>query len=136
MELFDFLKLMFSRGDSYDKLKDYEKTKFFFMSNRFFSIAYPVQAQMFNHIRVNQARVLDYWHRNMIHAYSKVPDWIYTKTKKSAEKKTTKVPSDDAIQLYLSKNNYSYRQLEESIKMLGPDSTYAPIFKLEKHFKD
>jgi len=133
MELFDFLKVMFSKNGEYEKLKDYEKKKFFFMvSCRFMSIAYPIQANMFNNIRVNQARTLDYWHRNMINAHNGIPNWIYTKTKKSSEKKVTKVPSDDAIKIYLTKNNYSMKQLDESVKLLGADSTYAPIFKIEK----
>lgn len=139
MELFDFIKVLFTRGSSeYDKMKDYDKSKFFFMTNRFMGIAYPVQANMFNHIRVNQARTLDYWHRSLTHQYNGVPDWIYTKTKKAAatDAKKAKVPSDEAIQAYLSRNGYSQRQLQDAVKMIGPEATYAPIFKLEKLMKD
>lgn len=135
MELFDFIKVLFGNKAEYEKLKDYEKSKFFFMTNRFMAISYPVQAQMFNHIKVNQARVLDYWHRNMTHVFGRVPDWIYTKTKKSAETKKVKTPSDEAIDLYLTRNGYSHKQLNESIKMFGAESTYAPIFKIEKMLK-
>lgn len=136
MELFDFIKVLFGNKAEYERLKDYEKNKFFFMTNRFMFISYPVQAQMFNHIKVSQARVLDYWHRNMSHVYGRVPDWIYTKTKKAAEKKTTvKVPSDEAIEMYLTRNGYSRRQLDESVKILGAESTYAPIFKIDKMLK-
>lgn len=139
MELFDFLKVLFKRNSQeYKEMKDYEKSKFFFMTNRFMSIAFPVQAHKFNHIKVNQARVLDFWHRSLTHSYSGVPDWIYTKTKKAAgtEKKADKVPSDEAIRIYLDKNGYSKRQLEESVKMLGAESTYAPIFKIDKLIKN
>lgn len=137
MELFDFIKILFSDRAEYAKLKDYEKSKHFFMTQRFMSIAHPVQAQMFNHIRVNNARVLDYWHRGMSHKYTSVPDWIYTKTKKAAvDKKTTKVPSDEAIKIYLDRNNYSQRQLDDAIKLLGAESVYAQIFKIDKVLKD
>lgn len=133
MELFDFIKALFERPNDYAKLKDYEKAKFFFMCQRFFSIAYPVQAQAFNHIKVPQARVLDYWQRNLTKIYTKVPDWIYTKTKKTVKETKVKAPpSDEAIRMYLEKNKYSMRQLEDAVAIFGREQVYAPMYKIDK----
>ena len=129
MDLFKFIKVIFESPSEYKKLKGYEKSKFFFMTNRFLSISYPVQANQFNNINVETDRVLDFWQRNL-HKSGKVPYWIYTKTKKDKVDKKIKIPSEEAIKIYLEKKNYSKKQLEQSLKMIG-ESTYDPIFEIE-----
>lgn len=130
MELFPFIKILFENPSEYAKLKSYEKSKFFFMTNRFLSIHYPIQANQFNNIHVETDRVLDYWQKNLQSiCKGNVPGWIYTKTKKVKEEKT-KIPSEEAIRFYLEKKNYSRKQLDQSLKMFGA-STYDPIFEIE-----
>lgn len=134
MELFDFIKIIFEKPEEYKKLKPYEKAKFFFMTNRFMGIAYPIQAQMFNHIKIPQASTLDYWHRNLRNVYKSVPDWIYTKTKKTKADAKIDWPSEEAIQVYLTKNKASRRDLEQAVKMFG-ESTLDPIHKIDRLIK-
>src|SRR3972149_8369660 len=130
MELFQFVKVLFENPSEYHKLRSYEKSKFFFMTQRFLSIHYPIQANQFNNIHIETDRVLDFWQKNLQGAWKgKVPYWIFTKTKKSETKKS-KVPSEEAIQLYLEKKGYSRKQLDQSLKMMG-ESTYDPIFEID-----
>jgi hypothetical protein len=128
MELFPFIKILFENPAEYKKLRSYEKSKFFFMTNRFLSISYPVQANQFNNIHIETDRVLDFWQRNL-KSIGRVPGWIFTKTKKEKSEKV-KVPSEEAIKLYLEKKGYSRKQLNQSIKILG-ESTYNPIFEID-----
>lgn len=137
MELFDFVKIIFEKPKEYSKIKDHEKKKFFFMVNRWISIVYPVQANQFNNIHIETDRVLDFWQRNLQSVCKgKTPFWIYTKTKKSEKIEKSKIPSEESINLYLERKGYSKRQLDQSIKILGESTTYAPIFEIESLLKD
>ena len=130
--LFDFIKICFENPDIYKKLKSYEKNKHFFIFNRFCAIAYPEAANAFNHIRIPQAEALDFWHRNFRKLYSRVPEWIYTKTKKKDKEKKTKMPSEDAIRFYLSRHQMSMRELKDAIFMFGEDAVLDPIRKIDR----
>lgn len=132
MELFDVVKILFEKPDEWDKLKPYEKAKFFFMINRFCAIAYPEAANAFNHIKIPQAQALDFWHKNFRKLYTRIPDWIYTKTKKKEKEKKIKMPSEDAVRYYLSKQQLSMRELQDAIKMFGEDSVLEPIRKIDR----
>ena len=130
MELFDFIRVLFANTDEYNKLKRHEKAKFFFMSQRFMSIMFPLQAQAFNHLKISQAEVLDYWHSHLARLYSRIPDWIRTRTK---GKKLDKIkwPSDDAVQFYLTRVKMSRRDLQDSVNLFGK-AALEPIFRIEK----
>lgn len=130
MELKDFTKALFERPDEYKEATSSEKAKFFFMTQRFMSIAFPLQAQAFNHIRIPQAETMDYWHDSMAKLYKKTPSWIYTKTKKKDVKKKSDRPSDEAIEYYLERMKMSKRELDEAIKLFG-DEALEPIRRIE-----
>jgi len=134
MQLFDFIRILFENPNAYSELSNYDKAKQFFMTNRFMSIQYPIQANMLNHIRIPQAKAVDYWHRNMTNVYTKVPNWIFAKgQKKAAKEKETKVklPGKPAIKAYLEAHRISSRELDEAFQMFG-DSVYDPIRRLEQ----
>lgn len=137
MELKDFVKVLFERPEEYKELSASDKSKFFFMSQRFMSIAFPVQAQAFNHIRIPQAQTIDYWHESMTKLYKKTPPWIYTKTKSKASDKKKKIdmPSDEAIAYYLERTKMSMRELNDSIKLFG-DEALDPIRRIETMMKE
>ncbi len=130
MELKDFLKIFFEKPNEYSKLTSSEKTKFFFMLQRFMSISLPLQANAFNNIRISQAKTVDYWHTNMSKLYKKAPDWIYTKTNK-VKHKNISMPSDEAVKFYLDKMNISKRDLNDAIKLFGEEAL-EPIRRIEK----
>ena len=130
MDLFDFTKTLF-RPTAYNTVKSHEKSKFFFMTNRFMSISYPVQANMFNHIRINQSEVMDYWHIQMSKLYKQPPSWMYTSSKSKTKSKKVKWPNEESIKIYLDKHQMSKRELEQSVNMFG-EKALEPILKLEK----
>lgn len=130
MELKDFIKILFEKPEEYSTLTTVEKSKFFYMTQRLCSIAFPIQAQSFNNIRISQPETVDYWHESMIKLYKKTPAWVYTKTKKRVEKKNTSMPSEEAITYYLNKMNYSKRELDDALQLLG-DSVLDPIRRID-----
>ena len=130
MELKDFLKALIERPDEYQKLRSTDKSKFFFMTQRFMSIAFPLQAQAFNHIKITQAETMDYWHENLTKLYKKTPSWIFTKTKKNEKKSKSELPSEEAIKYYLEKTRMTRRDLDEAISLFG-DEALEPIRKIE-----
>lgn len=81
MQLFDIIKKMFSRND-WDDVGKNDKARNFFMINRIMSINFPIQANQFNHLKINPSPSIDWWHGTLINLYTKPPYWIYTKTKK------------------------------------------------------
>ena len=130
MELKDFLKALIERPTDYAKLSSSEKAKFFFMTQRICSIAFPLQAQAFNHIKISQAAVTDYWHESLTNLYKKTPPWMWTKTKKSDKKDKIEMPSDEAVNYYLERTRMSKRDLDDAIKIFG-DKALEPIRKIE-----
>ena len=132
MELKDFIKILFQDKEAFENLNRNEKAKFFFMTNRIMSIAFPIQAQMFNHTRISQPHAVDYWQGQMSKLYKKTPSWVYTSSA-SKRKKTEKAkwPSDEAISFYLERTNMSRRDLKEAVDIFGSEAL-APIFKIEK----
>jgi len=130
MELKDFIKALIERPEDYKGLRSTEKAKFFFMTQRFMSIAFPIQAQAFNHIKISQAETLDYWQSSLTKLYKKTPTWIYTKTKKADKAKKLEMPSDEAVKYYLERTKMSKKQLDDAIKLFGADAL-EPIRRIE-----
>lgn len=130
MELKDFIKALIERPEDYRGLRSTEKAKFFFMTSRFMSIMFPIQAQAFNHIKISQAETLDYWQSSLSKLYKKTPTWIYTKTKKTDKAKKLEMPSDEAVKYYLERTKMSKKQLDDAIKMFG-EQALKPIRRIE-----
>lgn len=128
--LFDYLKNVFEREIEYNKTTRAEKSKHFFMLQRLMSIAFPIQAQAFNHIKISQPEVADYWQSSLTKLYKKTPTWIYTKTKKADKAKKLEMPSDEAVKYYLERSKMSKKQLDDAIKMFGDDAL-EPIRRIE-----
>lgn len=95
MELFDVIKTIFKKGDSWEEVGKNDKVRNFFMINRIMSIQWPIQAHQFNHTKVSPAPVVDWWHGTMSNYYSKSPAWIFTKTKKKEGKEEKKIDFSD-----------------------------------------
>jgi len=120
-KLFDFVKIMFTKRSDYNKIKQHSKKRHHFMINRFFAIKYPSNANAFNLNRIDGASVVDCW--SMVASrFKSVPTWFYTKTKKATKQKVDKyIPSEEAIQLYLDKNEICKREYQEMLKFAKND---------------
>lgn len=132
-KLFDFIKIMFTRQGDYKKVLNHNKKRHHFMINRFFSIKYPTNAQLFNKNGINGNVVIDSW--SMVASrFSSVPMWIYTKTKKPAKVKIDKkqyIPSDAAISFFIERNEIGKREFKELEKFAKKD-LYASLQKIEE----
>ena len=102
MKLFDYIKQLFGKDEHWEKLKGYDKSKNAFMCNRFFSAKYPIQANMFNALKIDPVGQAEAW-RMVASKFNRVPGFIYTKTKAS-EKIKTWVPDPNALAFYLKIN--------------------------------
>ena len=92
MELFDFIRVIFTNPREYSSVTPGEKRKHYFMCNRRFSINFPMQANALQHLKINQSAVIDFWHQFLQKQYKNIPGWMYTKgVKKSQEVKEKKI---------------------------------------------
>lgn len=134
--LFDFVGLMFSSNQKeWNKLTNVDKSGNFFMTSRFISINYPVQANTFNHIKINTIVAMDIWHRMLAPKHGpKVPYWVYAKTKKKEKEKSKKVISLATIKWYCSNEEISQKDYEQKLKFFGEDFEKEMII-LEKTLK-
>jgi len=98
MELFDFIHILFSDPIEYSSITAGEKRKQYFMINRRMAINQPLHANALQHIKINQAAVVDYWQNSVRKDYNNVPGWMYTKgVKKSQEVKEKKLAVSNNI---------------------------------------
>ena len=129
-KLFDFVKIMFTKPDQYNKLKNNSKKRHHFMINRFFAIKYPSNANMFNVNGIGGANVVESWSM-VAQRFKSVQMWFYTKTKKAAKQEVDKyTPSDASIELYLSKNEIGMREFNE-LKQFAKTDLFADLQKIE-----
>lgn len=136
IQLFDYVKLVFSKDEkSWSTLNNTDKSRNFFMLNRFMSIKYPVQSNVLSHYRINPEAVSDYWHRTMSSLYGSTPKWIYAKTKKkNDEAKKLDIPSPEMIRWYCERNEMSRKDFNEHIKFFG-ENFLSELKSMEKVLK-
>ena len=136
IQLFDYVKLAFSKDEkAWKELNDTDKSRNFFMLNRFMSIKYPVQVHALSLLRTNPVAASDYWHRTMSTLHGTVPTWIYAKTKKKGEEeKKLELPSESMISWYCNKNEMSRKEFLENVNFFG-DSFVKEVKSLEKILK-
>ena len=56
MKLFDYIKVLFGKDAQWEKTSSYDKSKNSFMTNRFMSIKFPIQGNMFNTLKIGPSR--------------------------------------------------------------------------------
>jgi len=101
------------------------------MINRFMSIKYPSNANLFNINGINGANVVESW--SMVASrFKSVPGWFYTKTKKAKKNVADKYnPSERALQIYMDKNQIGAREIVE-LKQFAKESFYTDLKKIEE----
>lgn len=116
MELFDIIKTIFKSDKEWSKVKSIDKSRNFFMVNRIMSIQFPIQANQFNHTKISPKHVVDWWQGNLSKHFSRTPEWIYTKTKKSGQiesKRDDFLLDEDTEKFILQRFEISKREIQE-----------------------
>ena len=133
MKLFDYIKVLFGQDLPWEKLKGYDKSKNSYMVNRFMSIKFPIQANMFNALKIDPVGQAEAW-RMVASKFNRVPGFIYTKTKASKKIKTW-VPDPKALEFYLKINEIGERDFKEAMKHY-PSEVKNAITVLEKQMSN
>ena len=129
MDLFDYIKALFSQNKDFENLKDYDKKKNAFMLNRFMSINFPTQAHLFNRLNVNPVGVADSWRKAGIR-YKKTPGWVFTKTKKKS-KESEYSPPEEALTLFLKVNEIGMREYKDAM-IYDPEKVVKDLKSIQK----
>jgi len=131
MKLFDYIKVLFGKDAQWEKTSNYDKSKNSFMTNRFMSIKFPIQGNMFNTLKIDPVGQAEAW-RLISSKFNRVPGFIYTKVKKSAKQKAKEWnASPKALELYMKFNEIGEREYREALKY-NPTEVQSSIDKLEK----
>lgn len=133
MELFEFINVIFTNPKKYSECTKGEKRKYFFILNRRFSINFPMQANVLQHVKINQAAVIDFWQNFLRKQYNKVPGWMYTKgIKKSKKEKEKKLNvSEKLINEYTSKMQIDKKSIYDALEFY-PEKTIKELKDYEK----
>ena len=110
---FDIIKAFHNK--TWDKISARDKSRNLFMINRICSIAYPLQANSFNHIKISPDKVVDFWKVFITHKHKTNPSWIWTKTLKKEKEKSENKYKDEILDFIKEKNEMSNRELKELI---------------------
>lgn len=130
-DLFEFINGMVSNPTEFKKIKMHERGKHFFMVNRLCSIAFPIQAAVFNHIKINGGQAVSFWQSLLSQKYSRTPKWMYVSTRKEKEKKKLLQPvSDEVIRKYCETYQLSQREVNDALSIL-PESTIQELKSFE-----
>ena len=132
MKLFDYIKVMFSSSEKWKKLKAYDKIKNNFMMNRFMSIKFPMQANLFNVLKTDPVGTAESW-RMIASKFTRVPGWVYTRVRKTKKEKKWE-PSTEALAFYMKINEIGTREYEEALKF-HPTEIKSTMLKIEKQIK-
>ena len=95
-ELIDVANAMFRDKKNWNKIKDEDKDKFFFIFNRFFSKKYPTKSQLLNNKNVDKSTSLDLWYYFMLD--KPYPNWFWSKSPKFEK---TDIPDSDFKLLFI-----------------------------------
>lgn len=135
MDLFDLMKQIFDRTSKWDAIKAYDKSKNFFMVNRFMSINFPMQANLFNNRHIASSSAVDSWKDVLNRLFTKPPSWMYTKTKKKDQHGSKKHPEKASLHEWMRLNGLSKKDLESMMELV-PDETTKEILAFEKMLKE
>lgn len=133
VKLFEFTKILFEHPGKWNQLTKAEKSKHFFMTSRFMSIAYPLQALVLNHSKINTAATLDFWQGFMRQRFKKTPFWMFIKgSVKKKEEKTKKAQVSDEIIAKFAKVHFMEIKSVNEALLFFPAETLKEIKKWQK----
>lgn len=133
--LFAIINALFSDKEYINSLTNADLSANAFMINRRLAIKYPLQAQVFNHLKINLADVVKFW-SDYLYTGGRCPGWVYTpgaaKSKSKLESKHKLTNSQ--IENYAVKHGYNKKTLRTAIDMFG-DEMINEILDYEKLMK-
>lgn len=135
MDLFEFIKTIFNRDAKWSSVKTYDKSKNFFMLNRFMSINFPNQSNLFNNRFIQSSSAIDSWRDVLNRLYTKPPGWMYTKTKKKESSSSKKYPEKATIQEWMKLNKISKSDMDSMMELMQ-EETINELMKFEKTLKE
>jgi hypothetical protein len=135
MKLFDFIKILFSTSDKYEKLTKYERGKNRFLVQRFMAINFPVAANMLNWNGTDPTYVNDSF-RLVGKQFKMVPKWMYTRVRQSTKNIVDFQPKETTLSFYLNKNESTLRDYNEVLKSPRKDLMLNELKDLEKLLDD
>lgn len=141
LELFDFVDRIFNKKKfTAADCTNSDKKKHFFMAQRFISIKYPVEANNFNRVDINQVGIMNIWNGVLDRLHGQKPSWIFIKVDKkdkAKEKIKDKIASFDSevISFYL-KNKKMDRRDFDFLVSINPDELSEELKKIENHLKN
>ena len=115
---FEIIKAFYKK--EWDKISDRDKSRNFFMINRICSIAYPLEANLFNHIKIQPDKVVDFWKIFITLKHKTPPSFIWTKTIKKEKEKSGIEYKEEVLNFIKEKNQISNREIQELIEFF-PD---------------
>jgi len=135
MEVFELTKIMFERPSEYMNVSAGIKRKHYFIIQRRMAINFPEQAQLLQHLKIDEVGVIDFWQDFLRRQYTKTPYWMYTKgLKKTKELKEKKLSiKESEIKEYAIQYSYDLKSVREAI-IFFPDEMKKE-FKKFKEFK-
>lgn len=116
---YDIMKSFFSDKE-WGEIDKIEKSKNFFIINRTMSIAFPLQANAFNHTKIDPVSVVNYWRETLVRMYNSPPGWFFTSSNKK-EKAKKYVPSDEVSLFIREKYEISEREVKELLEYYPSD---------------
>lgn len=131
--LFDFTKIIFENPREYKEITPGTKRKWYFLLQRRFAIQFPMQANALQHLKINQAGVVDFWQYFMRKQYQRTPGWMFTKgVNKSKEEKERKINvSNKLIDQYAKKMSIDKKSIYEALEYY-PDLMVAELKSFQK----
>lgn len=132
-EFFDVSKKLFTDINEFNKLSNAILSRNFFMMNRSIAIKYPIKAQAFNLLKINESDVMKFW-AGHIGNCGRVPYFMYTKGSKAAQKDKAvkmKMPSTKLIKEFCLYYNLNRKDVISAIKLYNNDMINE-IFEYEK----
>lgn len=133
--LFTIINALFSDKEYINSLTDADLAANCFMINRRLAIKYPMQAQVFNHLKINPADVVKFW-SDYLYTGGRCPGWVYTPgAAKSKSKLESKHKLTNAqIENYALKKGCNKKTVKIAIDMFG-DEMIDEILDYEKFIK-
>lgn len=136
MNPFELIKIMMESSSEYENVSKGDKRKNFFIIQRRMAIQYPMQAQVFNGLKINQEQAVDVWARFLNKKYNKTPFWMYTKgvkAAKEAKEKKINIPTS-LIEEYAKRYKLDLKSVHDALEFF-PQEMKKEIKDFEKLLK-
>lgn len=86
-ELIDVANALFTNKNHWKNIDDFDKERFFFIFNRYFSKKYPEKSQLLNLKNIDKVSAFDLWYYFMLD--KPYPKWFWSKGEKNSDTEYT-----------------------------------------------